>query len=247
MHLTYRIHAANLNLNDQNVHPDLVGRLLYFLVSYIILLVVSYLYHRKSVASQLAFPIYPLPNENPQLVIYYLVVLFLGVIGAYVTFGNYWAAADWILYAVANVLLALYVILYQLTSRFTLFLTSIAATLLAVDLQWLFIETADMTAGNDEIVVRNFIGAVGAWGLIYALLTLGQFVVHTIGVNKYFQSVGFFIAGILLVAGIAFWNKSKFSGWAQLIGFIAVGAFLLIFCALNTRRNSSLDLESLLS
>lgn len=247
MHLQYRIHSASLNLSDQNEHPDLVGRLLYFLVSYILLLVVSYLYHRKSVASQLAFPIYPLPNENPQLIIYYLVVLFLGVIGAYVAFGNYWTAAEWILYAVANVLLSLYVILYQLTSRFTLFLTSIAATLLAVDLQWLFIATADMTSGNDEVVVRNFIGAVGAWGLIYALLTLGQLVVHTIGVNKKFQAICFFIIGILLLVGIASWNKASYSGWAELIGFIAVGAFLLIFCALNTKRNSSLDLENLLS
>lgn len=166
----------------------------------------------------------------------------MGIIGVYITFGNYWTAYDWILYAVANILLSVYVFLYQVNVRFTLLLTSIAALLLAVNLQWLFIETSDMGERNEEVIIRNLIGAVGAWGLIYALMTIGQFFVHTIGFNKTFQSIGFFIAGILLLFGIAFWNKKSYCGWTELIGFISVGALLLIFCASNTRRNSSLDL-----
>lgn len=64
------------------------------------------------------------------------------------TFGDYWTAYDWILYAVANILLSAYVFLYQVISRFTLFLTSVAAVLLAVNLQWLFIKTSDMGERN---------------------------------------------------------------------------------------------------
>lgn len=177
---------------------------------------------------------------------YTIVVIFLGVVGLYSAVNGHWSAYDWILYSSANILLALYVLLYQFTSRFTLFLTSIAAILLAISLQWLFIETADMNAGNDQIIIRNFIGAVGAWGLIYALITLGQFFVYTIGFNKKFQSICFFIGGILLLVGIGYWNKSSYCSWMELIGYGAVGTFLILFCALHTHRNSKLDLDSLL-
>lgn len=236
-----------MNFNDQALHPDLAGRILYFAITYVVLILVSIFFHQKSVTAQLSFPIYPLPSEGPQNIIYYTVVVFMGVIGVYNTFGNYWTTYDWILYAVANILLSLYVFLYQVTSRFTLFLTSIAALLLAVNLQWLFIKTSDMGEKNEEIVIRNLIGAVGAWGLIYAVMTIGQFLVHTVGFNKKFQSIGFFIAGFLLLFGIAYWNRTSYCGWIELIGFISVGALLLIFCGVNTRRNSSLDLENLLS
>ncbi len=57
-----RGHDAEMNLNDQAVHPDLAGRLLYFLPTYALLLVVSFFFHRKSVTAQLSFPIYPLPS-----------------------------------------------------------------------------------------------------------------------------------------------------------------------------------------
>jgi hypothetical protein len=147
MHLRLGSHLAELRLNDQNSHPDVVGRFLYFLASYILLLVVSFFFHRKSITAQLSFPIYPLPGVEPQNLIYYLVILFLGIIGAFSAIGNYWTAYDWILYAMANILLALYVFLYQLSSQFTLLITSIAAILLAIDLQWLFIETSDMNEG----------------------------------------------------------------------------------------------------
>lgn len=242
----FRLHEQNFNLNDQNSHPDLWGRLLYLIVPFGLLLIISFFFHRKSIESQLAFPIYPLPSLESQTLIYMLVVGFLGFVGIWAAVGDEWTAYDWILFSVANVLLALYVFFYQLTSRFTLFLTTIASVALAIDLEWLFIVTADMTDGLPGIVIRNFVGAVGAWALIYALLTLGQFLVYTVGINKKFQAVCFFVAGILLVAGIAYWNKAVYCNWNELIGFLAVGVLLLLFSAANTHRNKSLDLENLL-
>jgi hypothetical protein len=202
-----RLHEQNFNLNDQNSHPDLWGRLLYLIVPYGVLLIISFFFHRKSIESQLAFPIYPLPSLESQTIIYVLVVGFLGFVGIWAAVGDVWTAYDWILFAVANVLLALYVFFYQLTSRFTLLLTTIASVALAIDVEWLFIQTDDMPDDLTGIVIRNFVGAVGAWALIYALLTFGQLLVHTIGINKKFQAVCFFISGVLLVAGIAYWNK----------------------------------------
>lgn len=241
-----RLHEQNFNLNDQNAHPDLWGRLLYLIVPYALLLIVSFCFHRKSIESQWAFPIYPLPSIQSQTIIYVVVVGCLGFVGIWAGVGDVWSAYDWILFAVACILLSLYVFLYQITSSFTLFLTTLASIALAVDLQWLFIVTADMADGTPGIVIRNFVGAVGAWALIYALLTLGQFLVHTIGINKKFQAVCFFVLGVLLVAGIAYWNKSTYCEWNEAIGFIAVSVFLLLFAALNTHSNKSSDLQNLL-
>lgn len=103
-----------------------------------------------------------------------------------------------------------------------------------------------MGDGVGDLIVRNLVGAVGAWALIYALLTIGQFLVYTVGINKKFQAICFFIAGILLLGGIAYWNKSSYCEWNEAIGFITVGVLLLLFALLNTHRNKSQDLESLL-
>lgn len=202
-----------MNFNDQNVHPDQFGRILYFTLSYLFLLIISYLYYNRSVESQLTFPIYPLPGYESQKVIYILVVIFMGLVGIQVVFGDFWTAYNWILYSCANALIALYIFLYQMTSRITLLLTTLAAVAVAVDLQWLFIESSNMGESTQDLIIRNLLGAVGAWGLIFALITLGQLFVHTVGFNKKFQSALFFIVSILLVAGIAYWNKSTYCAW----------------------------------
>jgi hypothetical protein len=243
----FRVHEQNFNLSDQNSHPDLWGRILYLLLPYGLLLIVSFCFHRRAMESQIDFPIYPLPSLQSQNFIYYLVVISLGAVGIYAAVDNAWSAYDWILFSVANALLALYIFLYQIPSRFTLFLTTLASVALAVDIEWLFIETEDMADGTTNLVIRNLVGAVGAWAVIYALITSGQFLVHTVGINKKFQAICFFIAGVLLIGGIAYWNKTSHCEWNEAIGFIAVGAFLLLFAAFNTHRNKSLDLESLLS
>lgn len=170
----------------------------------------------------------------------------MGLIGIQVVFGDFWTAYNWILYSCANALIALYIFLYQMTSRITLLLTALAAVAVAVDLQWLFIESSNMGESTQDLIIRNLLGAVGAWGLIFALITLGQLFVHTIGIHKKVQSFLFFIVSILLVAGIAYWNKSTYCAWSELIGFIGIGAFLIIFCMYNTKNNSNLDLANLL-
>jgi hypothetical protein len=81
-----------MNFNDQNVHPDQIGRILYFAATYLALLIISYLYYNRSVESQLTFPIYPLPGFESQRVIYILVVIFMGLVGIQVVIGNFWTA-----------------------------------------------------------------------------------------------------------------------------------------------------------
>jgi hypothetical protein len=203
-----------MNFNDQNVHPDQIGRILYFAATYLALLIISYLYYNRSVESQLTFPIYPLPGFESQRVIYILVVIFMGLVGIQVVIGNFWTAYSWILYSCGNVLIGIYIFLYQLTSRFTLLITTVAAIALAVDLQWLFIQSSNMGESTQDLIIRNLLGAVGAWGLIFFLITMGQLFVHTVGINKKIQSVLFFIVSILLVAGIAYWNKNSYCIWS---------------------------------
>jgi len=137
----------------------------------------------------------------------------MGLVGIQVVLGDFWIAYNWILYSCANVLIGLYIFVYQLTSRLTLLITTVAAVALAVDLQWLFIESSNMGESTQDLIIRNLLGAVGAWGLIWALITLGQLFVHTVGFNIKFQSTLFFIVSVLLVAVIAYWNKNSYCAW----------------------------------
>jgi len=210
MTLQFREHLISSNSHFDAPTADsnqIVNILLYFALPYGILLIVSFCFHTKSVESQMAFPIWPLPSSGAQKLIYYVVVIALGVVGVYSVIGNYWGLHTWLLYAVGCVLLAAYVFIYTLTNRFTLFLTSILAVLLAVDMQWLFIETATMVQnGISDEIIRNIVGGVGAWAIIYALLTLGQLLVSC-GFNRKVQAILFFITAILAIGGIAFWNR----------------------------------------
>jgi len=91
--------------------------------------------------------------------------------------------------------------------------------------------------GISDQIIRNLVGGIGAWALIYALLTLGQLFV-SLGFNRKIQTILFFILGILGVALIAYWNRQEYAGWKDLIGFIGVGAFLLLFSLFNVKNNS---------
>lgn len=141
MTIQFREHylTEDYHLQANNSSSRIVDILLYFALPYGILLVISFIFHTRSVQSQITFQIWPLPSQGSQKLIYYIVVVALGIIGVYVLIGNYWSASTWILYSVGCLLLAGYVFLYTLTNRFTLFLTSGIAVALAVVMQWLFI------------------------------------------------------------------------------------------------------------
>jgi hypothetical protein len=160
----------------------------------------------------MAFPIWPLPSSPAQKLIYYVVVIALGIIGVYVLVGNYWGANTWILYSVGCLLLAGYVFIYAINSKFTLFLASGIAVALAVDMQWLFIETRGMTQnGISDQIIRNMVGGIGAWAFIYALLTLGQLFVAVLGFNRKCQTYLFFIFGVVGIGLIAYWNRKEYA------------------------------------
>ena len=240
MTIQFRQHylTEDFHLQAQDTGQTLMNILLYFGMPYGVLLLISFCFHTKSVESQMAFPIWPLPSSGAQKLIYYVAVIALGIIGIYVLIGNYWGLSTWLLYAVGCLLLAGYVFIYTLTNRFTLFLASGLAVALAVDMQWLFIDTRTMTQnGISDQIIRNLVGGIGAWALIYALLTLGQLFV-SLGFNRKIQTILFFILGILGVALIAYWNRQEYAGWKDLIGFIGVGAFLLLFSLFNVKNNS---------
>jgi hypothetical protein len=241
MHFT--VHQQEFSLSNQAAHPDLWGRIIFLAAPLALLVIISLCFHKKAMEAQAAYPIWPMPSACPQNFIYYILVLALGAIGIYACVEDAWSTYEWILYGAADILLALYVFFYQCTSRFTLLLTTAAAAALMIDAQWLFIVTADMADGLTNLVIRNLVGAVGAWAIIYTLLTLGQFLVYTLGVNKTCQTVCFFIAAVALIAGVALWNKLSYCEWEEAIGFIATGVFLILFAAFNTHHNKVEDKE----
>jgi hypothetical protein len=188
------------------------------------------------------FSIYPLPSDFFQKVIYFVVLAFIAATGIYVLLGDYWTAYAWILFAVSNILITLYIFLYQLGNKFALFLTALDAIALGVALQWLFIETAGMQSGFNNLVIRNFVGAVEAWGIFYALITIGQVIVHELSFGKKCQAIFFYILGILFLVLLTLWNKSKYAQWNELIGFIVVEVLLILLATFHIHQNSSKEI-----
>jgi len=184
------------------------------------------------------FSIYPLPAATSQKIIYFFVLGFLAAIGIYVLLGDYWTTYAWILFAVANILIALYIILYQIGNGFPLFLTAIASIALGVVFQWLFIETASLNSDYDDLIIRNFVGAVEAWGIFYALITVGQVLVHDLSFSKKCQSIFFYIVGILFLILLTLWNKQTYAQWNELIGFIVCSVLLLLLATFHVQQNS---------
>lgn len=123
----------------EGAHPDALGRFLYFLIPFAVLIVASNFFYKKAVSAQLSSSIYTLIPEDPQRVIYVFILVFLFVTGLYVALGDYWTTYAWILYTVANFLLSLYLFLYQTGKGFSLILTSIAGVFLGIDLHWLYV------------------------------------------------------------------------------------------------------------
>ena len=64
--------------------------------------------------------------------------------------------------------------------------------------------------GISDQIIRNMVGGIGAWAIIYALLTLGQLFVSC-GFNRKIQTILFFIVGIVGIALIAYRNRKEYA------------------------------------
>lgn len=190
-------------------------------------LAVSFTFYHKHVDSQSTYSVSSLPARHHQNPLYYVVIICLGLAGLFAAVGDYWSTHAWVLYFFANLFLALFVFIYQLGSRFALFIAMLVSVILAFNLEWLFIESGHIQDEAVDLFIRNMIGVVGAWTLLFCLLTMGQFFVHSVGMDRKFQSICYFIAGIGMLLFIAIWNTSFYSTWSETIGFIVMGTIIL--------------------
>jgi hypothetical protein len=199
---------------------------------YLILLIAVYFFHHKFIESHNSFPVDTMPSHLTP--IFYSVVIFMGLAGLFAVVGDYWSSYAWLLYLFTNLLIALYVFLYQLVSIPSLFIAMLISILLSFILEWLFIETGQFDDLSINIITRNLVGAVEAWAILYALLTTGQFFVYSVGIHKKFQFICFFLVGIALILLIAVWNSMFHCKGVEVIGFVVMG--IIIICSIASRN-----------
>jgi hypothetical protein len=61
-------------------------------------------------------------------------------------------------------------------------------------------------------MIRNLIGVVLSWGIIWSMMSLGQWFVHDLGMNKDRQAILFFISTFGVLVGCVFWNHNEEEG-----------------------------------
>jgi hypothetical protein len=79
------------------------------------------------------------------------------------------------------------------------------------------------------------VGVVLGWALIWALLSLGQWVVHDLKMNRNCQTIFFFILAVLGIIAIAVWNQYEGYGkWTMIYGLAFSGTTLILITAIAT-------------
>lgn len=125
---------------------------LYFIASLVVLLVVAVLYLNNSIYASFIIPVSP--SEEQRRLIFIIVICLMGGIGFYAAIDHLWHSQTWLHYAIFNLLLALFIFVYQTTKGFSLILSCILMGCLAVDSYWLFHET------GDNAIIHVLVGAV---------------------------------------------------------------------------------------
>jgi hypothetical protein len=169
---------------------DTQTSLLYFLVSFIVLVVVAIFYIKNSLSS---FIIPISPTEEQRRFIFILVICIMGGIGLYAAIEHLWGSHPWIYYAVFNLLLAGFIFIHQTTNSLSLIISCILMGFLAFGSYWLFHET------SQNWIVHVLVGAVEAWALLWFLYVLGQVMVYECGLSRKLQNVCFFITALVVM------------------------------------------------
>jgi D-alanyl-lipoteichoic acid acyltransferase DltB (MBOAT superfamily) len=103
-----------------------------------------------------------------------------------------------------------------------------------------------MQVGFSDLLVRNLVGAVEAWAIIFALTTIGQVFVYDMGFHKKCQVFVFYISALLILGGLVVWNQAGHANFEEQIGFLFTSVVLLILTLLNVQKTSNIDASNIL-
>lgn len=150
----------------------------------------------------------------------------MGAIGVFATIDSLWGERTWLYYAIFNLLLAAFIFAYQTAKGYSLMLSCIIMTFLAI-VAYCFLSRVAYDGKN--ILILSVAGAIEAWAILWFIYVIGQVMVYDCNMDRKGQSICFFITSIIFLTIVAFWHIRDHGSWSGLIGFIASGIILLIF------------------
>jgi hypothetical protein len=107
------------------------------------------------------------------------------------------------------------------------------------EVQWVWMETSSKTSPNVSswnIANRNFFAFYEGWLLVASNLSLGSFLVFSLGMRKETQAYFFWITCSLCVAGLAAYNLTRPKGFVNNIGFYISALYALVGALISTIR-----------
>lgn len=126
-HLLRDTHEALVETSAWNDTIPPSGRLIIFLVSYGILVIVALTWLRFATCELSMIMISP--SECQQWFIYISIIVLQGVIGVYAVIDSYWILEVWLAYGLCNLFIAAFIFIYQLSSTFSLPLSAIVISI----------------------------------------------------------------------------------------------------------------------
>jgi hypothetical protein len=131
-----------------------------------------------------------------------------------------------LLYFISNLLIGLSIFLYQTGKPYTLILNVVATLALLVTMYMLYSETWN------GWVMKNLVGAVLGWAVIGALMSLGQWAVVDLKMERNLQAIIFFFLAAFSILSFAIWNRYDGAGKTKpIIGLCASGGALILLSA----------------
>lgn len=119
--------------------------MLYFLASYLLLILIAFLYLRNQASSKYTIPV--LPYDEERFFLELTIIVIMGALAFSATLAESWTQHIWTLYAVSNLLQAAFIYVYHSSIAYSLVLSTLLMAGMGASSYYLFKEMAEGISG----------------------------------------------------------------------------------------------------
>lgn len=240
--LTRNFHEQVFDSAQYQNHPELVGRILFFVLPVAVLAIVWVTLWKKVERVISNYDIIPIGEQWLRNLIWIIAFVALAVTGIEAIADNAWTTKAWILFTFGVAFLALWILIYQFDSHLFLDLAAIVSILSFIAFQWLWIEINNMPNANDNQdiwrhISRNFIGFLVGANLVVISHVLGQIVVYQLNNSFRCQEIFFWIFTPAALVALVIWDVTSYPPFIDAIGVIAGGVIMLMNSLITTIKS----------
>lgn len=181
-------------------------------------------------------------------------IIYLGLIisGVYCVASNTWSLGVTVLFAVVNILNALWVYIFSFATLKTNNICSAIVILMAVlnEIQWVWMEmpaNSSEDISNWNIANRNIFAFYQGWLVAASNLNFGVTLVHSLGVPKKTHAFIFWLMGPLCIIGMVIFNLTRPEGFVNNVAMYFSATYALVGAFISTKRKYGKDEHGLIS